>query len=470
MPAPAPDPAPAPASPGLLAGLKRNLASGLQLLTLRRLWPPRFVVSFDQVAALLVFSLLVWAVLDALHADKHAQLALDGLFGWACYLLLLLLSCALIARTQSRTAATRALLVPALAVTPVLLVLFWWASDSVVVVGHPLAATLLAVAYLCALAVRVLGAAFGPVRLVPVLLSLGLIIVAPWVLSFLNLDTRLWVSGEAQAQQQDAEDPGLAEELFYDQPARIAAAVARVQSATGGSPAAYFVGFAGDGNQGVFRREVLYAAQVFGERYGTQQRSVLLINNDEDRDSYPLATVSGLAQTLKLLARRMNPEEDVLVLFLTSHGSEDGLEVQNGSLPLAQLAPEDLHQALDASGIRYRVIVVSACYAGVFLDELRSDTTAVVTASDAAHSSFGCDADRELTWFGEAFLRDSLPRSDSLADAFQKAAGLIAQRESEEHEIHSNPMIYIGPLMRAKLDSLEAARHGGKRAAYTVRR
>jgi len=34
----------------------------------------------------------------------------------------------------------------------------------------------------------------------------------------------------------------------------------------------------------------------------------------------------------------MNPDEDVLVLFLTSHGSEEGLEVQNGTLPLAQLS------------------------------------------------------------------------------------------------------------------------------------
>jgi hypothetical protein len=468
VPPPAPEPVAAP--PGLLAGLRRNLSSGAQLLVLRRLWPPRFAISFDQIAALLVLNLLVWAVLDALQSAKHAQLALDGLFGWACYLLLLLFACALVARSDSRAAPTRALLVPALAVAPAVLVLFWLASGWGVVGRHPLAATALAVVYLCALAVRVLGAAFGPVRAAPLLVSLAFIIVSPWVLNLLDLDTRLWVSEEAQTQQDDADDPGIAEELFYDQPARIEAAVARVQSAPHGAPAAFFVGFAGDGQQGVFRREALFAAQVFGERYGTQQRSVLLINDDEDRESYPLASVSGLAQTLKLLAGRMNVDEDVLVLFLTSHGSEDGLEVQNGSLPLAQLEPEDLHQALDASGIRYRVIVVSACYAGVFLDELKGDTTAVVTASDAAHSSFGCDADRELTWFGEAFLKDSLPGSDSLVDAFHKAAGLIAQRETEGHETHSNPMLFIGPAMRAKLDALEAARRSGKHAAYTVRR
>jgi hypothetical protein len=164
----------------------------------------------------------------------------------------------------------------------------------------------------------------------------------------------------------------------------------------------------------------------------------------------------------------MNPANDVLVLFLTSHGSEDGLEVQNGSLPLAQLAPADLREVLDASGIRWRVVVVSACFAGVFIDALKSDTTAIVTAADAEHSSFGCQEDRELTWFGEAFLKDSLPGSASLADAFKKASALIQRREDDAHEIHSNPQLYLGPLIQKKLAELPGGRPGG--AAYTVER
>ena len=410
----------------------------------------------------------MWAALDALHAARHSELALDGLFGWTCYLLLALVAAALIARAWSRAADTRSLLVPALAVAPYVLVIFWLAGDLGVVDRHPLAATLLAVVYLCALSLRVLGAAFGPLRTAPVLVALVLIVTAPWTLEFLNLDTRLWIATEAQTQE--SEDPGVAEELLYDQPARIAAAVESVQPASGHLPGVYFVGFAGDGEQAVFRREALYAAQAFGARFDSTPRSVLLINDVEDRDSYPLASLSGLAQTLKLLSSRMNPQQDVLVLFLTSHGSEEGLEVQNGSLPLGQLSPADLHQALDASGIRWRIVVVSACYAGVFLDELKSDTAAIVTASDAQHSSFGCDADRDLTWFGEAFLKDALPGSDSLEAAFHKAAALIARREDTEHQVHSNPLIYIGPLMRAKLPELESVKSGRTRPSYTVRR
>jgi hypothetical protein len=171
-----------------------------------------------------------------------------------------------------------------------------------------------------------------------------------------------------------------------------------------------------------------------------------------------------------VLAARMDLEQDVLVLFLSSHGSEDGLEVENGSLPLAQLAPEDVREALDAAGIRWRVIVVSACHSGVFVDALKGETAAILTASDAAHESFGCDDDRELTWFGEAFLKDSLPVSASLQDAFHKAAGLIAQREDAEHEVHSNPQLFVGELMQRKLAELPPAKPARDSRAYSVRR
>jgi len=453
----------------LLAGLARNLRAGLELLALKRRWPPSLVVSFDQVAALLALNLAVWALLDRLHAVPHAVLELDGLFGWACYLLLALTGCTVVARVQSRAADTRPLLVVGLTVAPFLLVLLWLGSDLAWVRTHVLAVTLVLLVYLALLTLRVVQAAYGMPRLRTSLVALVLLVASPWVLGFLNLDTRLWVPPEAEEAQAE-EDQGQAEALFYDQPARIAAAVERVRLTNPGKAGVYFVGFAGDGDPAVFRREAQYASEVFGERFGSSDRQVLLINDVEDHDSYPLASVTGLGQTLKLLATRMDPENDVLVLFLTSHGSKDGLEVQNGSLPLAQLEPSDLREALDDAGIRWRVIVVSACYAGVFIDALQSDTTAVITAADAEHTSFGCEEDRDLTWFGEAFLKDSLPGSASLEDAFHKASALIAQREEAGHQSHSNPQLSMGTLIRKKLGELEAARPGHEHGSFTVRR
>jgi hypothetical protein len=337
------------------------------------------------------------------------------------------------------------------------------------VAAHLLLCTVIALVYLALLAARVIGAAFGPLRLKPLVLAIALLLASPWALGWLDLDTRLWVPPDTDEAQTE-EDASAAEALFYDQPARIAGVVARVTPSEPGVPRAYFVGFAGDADPEVFSRETQYARQAFAGRFGSADRSVLLINDAGDRDTWPLASLSGLEQTLKLLATRMDPSQDVLVLFLTSHGSEDGLEVRNGSLPLAQIDPGDLRDALDESGIRWRVVVVSACYAGVFIEPLKSETTAIITAADSTHSSFGCQEDRELTWFGEAFLKDSLPNSASLEAAFANAASLIRQREEAEHEVHSNPQLFVGPLMRAKLRELESPRAGAGHAAVTARR
>ena len=91
---------------------------------------------------------------------------------------------------------------------------------------------------------------------------------------------------------------------------------------------------------------------------------------------------------------------------------------------------------------------------GVFKDALKSDKTLVITAADAEHTSFGCADDRDLTYFGEAFLRDALPGAASLEAAFLKARSLIDERENKEHLSHSNPQIDIGPAIRRKLQTL----------------
>lgn len=406
-----------------------------------------------------MFNLVVWAGLDTLHAETGSRLMLDALYEWAFYLLLTLFGCALVARAYCRQADTRALLIPALAVSPYVLSAFWLLSDLSVVNARPLLALAAAVPYLILLAVRVLQAAYSTARAKAVITASALIVAASWGFQTLDIDTRLWLTDDSDAGQLDSASE--AEPLLYEQPARIVSSVQHMAPRQPDKPNVFYVGFAGDGEQGIFRREALYARAVFADHFGSGDHSVELINDDDDRDSYPIATVTGLQQALKLVASRMNTAEDVLILMLTSHGSQDGLAVVNGGLPLVQLDPAELEHALAASGIKWRVIIVSACYSGVFMDALKSDDTLIATAADATHSSFGCDDDRDLTYFGEAFLRDAVPGAQSLEDAFMKAADRIQRRETTEHKIHSNPQLFIGARMRAKLAALEAAGPAG---------
>jgi hypothetical protein len=407
--------------------------------------------------------------LSTLHAETGSQLMLDGLYGWACYLLLGLFGCGLVARAQERTADTRGLLVPVLSVAPYALVVFWLSGDTSLVAARPGTATLVGVVYLLVLSFRILRAAYGFIRARAAILAIALILLAPWMLATLNLDTRLWVADDTQ-EDQDSDDATEAEALLYDQPSRIAAAVERVAPNTGKKPAVFFVGFAGDGDESIFKREAVFAQTVFADHFGSADRSMELINDVDDRDSYPLATVSGLTDALKLLAERMNPDEDVLVLTVTSHGSREGIAVSNGSLPLLQLGPTELRQALDEAGIKWRVLIVSACYSGVFLEPLETDSTLIATASDSEHSSFGCADDRDLTYFGEALLKDSIPTTPTLEEAFKKAADLIQHRETAEHLEHSNPQLYVGSAIRQKLAPLEKERPQKHDDAVIVRR
>jgi hypothetical protein len=247
--------------------------------------------------------------------------------------------------------------------------------------------------------------------------------------------------------------------LIAAQAERVAAAVSSMQTQQPGVTDVYFVGFAGHGAQAVFRLEAVFARDAFAERYGTRERSLLLINDERDRHSFPLATRTNLRQALRLIGERMDPNEDILILLLTSHGTaEEGLDVSNGTLPLARLGPSDLRAAFADAGIRWRVIIASACFAGVFIPPLRDASTLILTAADARHSSFGCEDDRELTWFGEAFLRDALPGAPSIEDAFRTARGIIEKRERAAGVAGSRPQLHVGRAIRRKLMEIDPVR------------
>jgi hypothetical protein len=169
-------------------------------------------------------------------------------------------------------------------------------------------------------------------------------------------------------------------------------------------------------------------------------------------EELPLASGTALSYALKGVASKMQIDRDILFLALSSHGSDDPLlSVTNGSLPLQDLSGEMLAEALRESGIKWKVIVISACHAGAFIEPLKDEHTILLTAAAADRSSFGCADDRDLTYFGEAFYRDALPEATSLRDAFDKAKAWITDREKEEGVEASLPQAYFGEQMEEQL-------------------
>lgn len=221
----------------------------------------------------------------------------------------------------------------------------------------------------------------------------------------------------------------------------------------------YFLGFAGYGEERVFAEEIKLAAHNVGEKFGSTQRTVLLLNDRRDRVTYPLASPSSLRYALDALARAMNHHEDVLFLVLSSHGAQDGtIEVSNEGMDPQALGADTLAELLAESGIRWKVIVVSACFSGAFVKPLADDHTIVITAASRYRTSFGCSDTRHLTYFGEAFFQNALPGSAQLREAFETAKKEIRRREKEEEVRASQPQGFFGQFMEEKLRGLELPR------------
>lgn len=259
----------------------------------------------------------------------------------------------------------------------------------------------------------------------------------------------------------ESEDTPLfdAEKLMYDQPALLDAALARLKPQTPGKVDLYVVAFAGDAQENVFRNEAEYVERLFAQRFDAAGRVLVLENNAATVATRPLASWTNLQRGLDAIAKKMDPAEDVLLLYLTTHGSaEHELLVDLDPLPLNQIAPEDLADALKTEPrIRWKVVVVNACYSGGFVDALRDDSTLVIAAARADRTSFGCGADSDITYFGKAFLAEALNETTSIRDAFERAKKSVAQWEAAEQQEHSEPQIATTPAIEAKLDAWQRA-------------
>ena len=261
--------------------------------------------------------------------------------------------------------------------------------------------------------------------------------------------------------------PVLDEAAIYEQPRLLQEALDGIDPSVLGASDWYFMGVAGFAEQDVFRSEINKIRELFDVRFGTSGHSLSLINNTYSWLDEPIATKTSILQGLKRMGQQMNSDEDVLLLTLSSHGDQDVIQLQNPPLEMDNLDAAWLREALDESGIRWRVIVVSACYSGSFIDELTSPTTVVITASAADKMSFGCTNTAEMTYFGQAFFSESLRENNSFETAFKDATYRVQERELYMGFEPSEPQMVVGSLMQKALPAFEQVLFDRSRVSNT---
>jgi hypothetical protein len=222
--------------------------------------------------------------------------------------------------------------------------------------------------------------------------------------------------------------------------------------------AIYAIGIAGWADQDVFTKELDGGLAAIGGILPIQGRTLRLVNHRETQASIPLANERNFAAAVHAVGAAMNKNEDILLLFMTSHGTPRGFALRLPSEVTTELTPQQVAGTLDKEGIKNRIVVVSACFSGIFVPALANDDTIVLTAADAKSTSFGCAPERDWTYFGYAFFKHSLRPGTDFRRAFDNARVLIQGWELMDHGAAVKP---AGPF-RAGAGRQTAAAFSGR--------
>ena len=447
--------------PGLIDGIVSNIRNGLRLAFFLRTKPQLLTASAAAYAAIALFDLVFDFLQSFALAGFAGHFNLYSIAGAFSHIPLLLLSGLLIARLARRDDLTLAL--------PVVFTAIWiplgflafifdgleengWLGSKILLESESVSFIIFCW-WLIAVLIATLRMTRVSVRRKFLVLSVLLLIL---VIPLWNIPRGdLWEKPYDDTDAMDRYSIGK-EDAFYAQPYLLERALAQLKPGRKGVEDLYFIGFAGYGSQDVFMKETEVIERLFRERFDTSGRSLVLVNNPATALKYPVASATALERALRRVGEVMDRDEDILFLYLTSHGSkEHRLSADFWPLELRDIDPGMLKRMLDKAGIRWRIITVSACYSGGFVEPLKDERTLVVTASDATSNSFGCSNESDFTWFSKAFFDEELRRTHSFTTAFRRAEISIEQRESREAEEPSHPLISLGSALQPRLLRLE---------------
>ena len=450
-------------------GLRENLRAGSRLAFFRRVAPADFRVTAEAFIVLAAMELLVQLVFDIAGTGLHGQFNYDELPQALLFVpLTLLLGVVAAHRAADRSlmlALPVALVAAGLVISLAGGLLGLLLQHKVIVIAARHWRWLFYVQIFWWSAIIVFACwRFVPLRFAPFhflrsaalgLLGVALLVVPPlWYPG-----NHLWIpvdEPEAHGGGNEKQFALADEKGFYAQHDLLADALAALQPERPGVADVYTLTAGLYASEDVFMKEVKLIDTLLRKRFDAEGRSLMLINNPNTVQDVPLATATSLSAALKHIGGLMNVDEDVLVMYVSSHGSQKHeLAVDFWPLRLQPLDPPALKAALDESKIKWKVLVVSACYSGGFVEPLKDEHTLIITASSATKTSFGCGHESDATYLATALFDEALRKTWSFETAFEAARKAIRARERAQGFEASDPQIFVGAAIREKLLQVE---------------
>ena len=164
-----------------------------------------------------------------------------------------------------------------------------------------------------------------------------------------------------------------------------------------------------------------------------------------------VAAVRGIAEATARATRGC-------LLYFTSHGSPQGMVFG----PDRTLSPTSMVTLVRGwCQDRPTVVVISACFSGIFVDSLAAPNRMIMTAARRDRSSFGCSEDATYPYFDACVISTLPTATDFIALANGVRACVKDREEAEVLSPASEPQVSIGSTMQLLLPTLQFARPPG---------
>ena len=161
------------------------------------------------------------------------------------------------------------------------------------------------------------------------------------------------------------------------------------------------------------------------------------------------------AEALRGVAEATSRAPGGCLLYFTSHGTPEAMVFG----PDATLAPADMANLVRQwCGARPTVVIVSACYSGIFINALAAPNRMVLTAASRERTSFGCGAGETWPWFDGCVIETLPTAGDFLALAAGTRACVARKEQAAGIETPSEPQLFVGAEMQLRLPTLRFQR------------
>ena len=138
------------------------------------------------------------------------------------------------------------------------------------------------------------------------------------------------------------------------------------------------------------------------------------------------------------------------LLYFTSHGSPEAVVFGE-----TELTPADMAQLVRQwCGARPTVVIVSACYSGIFVNALAAPNRMILTAASRERTSFGCGEQETYPWFDGCVLEAMPTATDFLALAAGARTCVVRKEAEAGIELSSQPQLFVGAEMQLRLPTM----------------